>query len=203
MGAGMRPYWFGVFALCCACTPRLYTEAASGAPWSPPTNSWPVQAPPDTLQASGFGVGQVPPDLRLVDQHGDDVSLWQFYGLVVLLDISTMWCAPCQELAQGTAHTFDDYRDDGFMYLTVLQEDVESHPPDRDDLVLWANTFAIESPVLADGRDPATGTLPRTAAAVQRGQFPALLLINRDLTISRRVNPSTDEAARVLIEAAL
>jgi glutathione peroxidase-family protein len=130
------------------------------------------------------------------DQRGQEVSLWQFHGNVVLLDISTMWCAPCQDLALGTEETYHQFADRGFVYLTVLQEDVESQPPEVDDLSAWAAEFGITSPVLADGEK-------FTGEAVQQGLYPAVLLIGRDLRVIERVLPADDPSVRAAISDAL
>lgn len=181
-----------------ACAPRLYTEgdAVRGSDWVAPENRWPSTVPPASIVAEGFFVGQVVPDVRVPDQHGDEVSLWQFHGRVVLFDISTMWCAPCQELALGAEETAHEFADEAFTYLTVLQENVESHPPTGDDLNRWADLFGITSPVLAD-------TEKLTAPAVQQGQYPAVLLIGPDLRVIRRVNPPDDPTIRAAIRAVL
>src|SRR5687768_2227270 len=92
------------------CVPHLYSSGGAGQPseWVAPENTWTVTPPPATLEAQGYGEGDVIPDFRLVDQHGDEVSLWQFYGNVILLDVSTIWCGPCQQLALETEHTWED-----------------------------------------------------------------------------------------------
>lgn len=187
---------FGI-ALTVGCVPRLYTEdGGQSQVWLPPENSWPLSEPPAGLTPQGFAAGQVVPDLRLMDQHGAEVSLWQFHGRIVVLDISTMWCAPCQELATGTEETTHQFEGEAFVYLTVLQEDVESEPPDLEDLTLWAEEFGITSPILADGAKT-------TGPAVQQGQFPAVLLIGRDLTVIERVNPADDPSVRAAVADAL
>ncbi len=180
------------------CAPHLYTSGGEGqdGAWIAPTNQWPIERPPADLRGEGFAVGQVIPDVRLVDQHGDEVSLWQFYGRVVILDVSTMWCAPCQELATGTQATADAFSDRPFSYLTVLHENVESQPPTQEDTMLWAENFGIEGPVLADGDK-------LTADVVLQGQYPAVLLIGPGLVVEERVNPPTDEEIRVVVERAL
>jgi hypothetical protein len=108
-----------------------------------------------------------------------------------------MWCAPCQELAQHTEETAADYADDDFIYVTVLQEDADGAAPDLDDLNAWADLFGITAPVLGDGSKDGTGP------AVIQGQYPAVMVIDRELTVVERVNPPEDADVRAAIEAAL
>jgi peroxiredoxin len=151
--------------------------------------------PPGTLVSNSFNEGSVAPDFLIVDHHGDEVSLWQFYGQVILLDISTMWCAPCQELAGHTQETFDDYEDQGFMYLTVLHQDVEAEEPDGADLNEWAETFGIDAPVLADPFG-----VEGTIDAVRAGSYPAVFSISREMVIEQRLEEFDDITVRDAIE---
>ena len=99
-----------MLVLLAGCIPHLYSPEDAG-PWSwdPPENSWGEGGPPTGLQGEGFFQGDVVQDLRGQDQFGAEVSLWQFYGELVVLDISTMWCAPCQDLARGVQETAERY----------------------------------------------------------------------------------------------
>lgn len=184
------------------CIPHLETTGTYDtdegvlSTWQAPQNRWPLGEPPAALASEGWEPGQVVPDIRVVDQFGEEVSLWQFHDHVILLDISTMWCAPCRELAADTEHTAESYEDQGFVYLTVLQESVEGGPPTLEDLNLWADNFGITGPVVEDGSKA-------TALAVQQNQFPAVLVIGRDLKVQQRVNPPTDAAVRAAVEQAL
>lgn len=191
--------WALVLGFAMGCVPELYTSGQGdpGAVWAPPpTNAWEVSAPPEGLSAQGYQVGQVPPDLRLVDQFGDEVSLWQFYGDVVLLDISTMWCAPCQELALHTQETQEDYEGRGFTYVTVLQQDTEGGDVELSEVNQWVDAFGIEAPVLADPDR-------LTEVAISQGQYPAVLVIGRDMRVHDRVATVTDAEVREAIEDAL
>jgi len=179
------------------CVPDLTTSGQNAGPWEAPENQWPLAEPPSGLVVTGFAEGQVPPDFRLLDQHGDEVSLWQFYGSVVLLDVSTMWCGPCQEVAKHTEETYEAFKDDDFMYLTVLQQDVHNEDPDLEDLNEWAEMFEITAPILADPQGQATGPV------VQQNQFPALLIIDRDLTVHTRVGQASDAALTEAVDALL
>jgi peroxiredoxin len=187
-----------VLLLAVACAPHLETSDGSGGPWSwdAPQNRWAMGEPEQGTRGQGFAVGQVVPDVRMPDQFGEEVSLWQFSGQVLLFDVSTMWCAPCQELAQGTQASIEYYADDPFTYLTILQENVESQPPEHEDLIRWADTFGIAGPVTADGDK-------QTARAVIQGQYPAVLVIGPDLTVLERVNPPNDEEVHNAVDRAL
>lgn len=179
------------------CIPRLYSADGPAGPWSwtAPENTWPSSPPPEGTVGEGYDEGQIVPDFRLVDQHDDEVALWQFYGDVILLDISTLWCGPCQDLATHTEDTWSSYRDQGFVYVTVIAEDLEGDPPDAADLDTWVNGFGITSPVVADPDEV-------TVVALRNSTFPAVLVIGRDLTVVDRVG-TTDAEVRAGIEAAL
>jgi len=191
--------WIVVTALFTSgCIPDLYTAAGQGKwSWEAPENSWSLSEPPDGTVGTGFNEGDIVPDFRLTDQFGDEVSLWQFYGDVILLDVSTMWCSPCQKLAEDTAETYHDYKDEGFTYLTVLQEDVEGASLDRSELNEWVEAYEIVSPVLDDDTKEGTG------GAISQGQYPAVMVINRRLKVVERVNPPEDSEVREAIESVL
>ncbi len=180
------------------CVPHL--ESVAGQlpwDWSSPENDWPLTEPVEGTVGTGFQAGDTVPDFLLEDQFGQEVSLWQFSDRVIVLDISTIWCAPCQELAKHTEDLVQEHLDEDFMYVTVLQENVTGDPPNNDDLNLWVDQFEITAPVLADGSKEGTG------GAVINGQFPALLVIDRDLTVHARVTPAEDAALRVAVNEIL
>lgn len=189
---------FFIPAFFLGCTPHLVSveEEITGLNWKAPENDWPSNEPPNTLQGEGFSEGQVPHDFRFPDQHGDEVSLWQFYGSVILLDISTMWCGPCQQIAREVDETWKDYRDQGFMYLTVLPEDLEKGTVSDSDLNEWASNFDIEAPVLADNEGYGYLVEPNQV-------WPVVMLIDRQMRIvAERIAPN-DDAIRNAIEGAL
>ena len=136
-------------------------------------------------------------EFRLPDQFAEEVSLWQFYGKLVLVDISTLWCAPCQELAAEAQATFEAYEDQQFEYVTVLPEDLEYEVPDTGELNQWADAFGLTRPVLADDQAWAEVLVPA-------GGYPRLLLIGRDMRVlDGEIFPATDARIREVVEAAL
>tara|TARA_Y100001934_G_scaffold176179_1_gene208705 strand:+ start:109 stop:423 length:315 start_codon:yes stop_codon:yes gene_type:complete len=46
---------------------------------------------PGALREGGASVGDVVKNLKMVDQCGDDVELWDFYGEYNILWMSAMW----------------------------------------------------------------------------------------------------------------
>lgn len=183
-----------------ACAPHLYTDATQDSACSPslaPENSWPsAEELPCDVGGTGFQTGQVPPELVAPDQTGATVSLWQFFGHVTVVDISTMWCAPCQDLAHGVQATADAFAADGLVYVTVLPENIHNEVPTVDDLAYWANSFHITSPVLSDGENWYAG-------AVVEASFPQVMVLNERLEICKRDIAANDAAVEAAIESCL
>jgi len=198
-----------VLGLSTGCVPNLVTpdtydeggDTEDSWTWEAPTNDWCVGEPEQGLVAEGFEVGQVPPDFRMADQKGQTLSLWQFYGKVVVLDISAIWCAPCQDLAQGTQETVEHFADDEFMYVTLLSQDLENNAPDHEDLNLWGDTFAISgAPIIGDDSDMTYTGPPIDQNA---GQLPILLVIDPTMRVAQQVTPPSDENLRIAVENVL
>ena len=184
-----------------ACIPVLTSPDAddSGADgvWSAPENSWISTTPPAGLEGEGWREGEVVPDARFFDQNGNEVALWQFYGQVIAVDVSTIWCSPCRELASHVNETWLDYVDQDFMYLTVLGEDTQGDVPDVDELMTWATDYNITAPVLNDPDHHSYDIVPD-------GTYPRVLIIDRNLmVVEDQVNPVDDATIRSAIEAAL
>jgi thiol-disulfide isomerase/thioredoxin len=194
----MRVWCLGIGLGLVGCVPVLESGIDTNEPWTCPANNWSVSEPPSNLVGTGFFEGQVVPDGQLLDQNGDSACLWQFYGKVVVLDVSTIWCVPCQELAEGAEETFQFYKDDDVMYVTVLTQDYDSNPPDLDDLIFWADSFDLTSPVLADPNADYAGN------ALVAGSYPAIMILDRTMTVQARISsPPSDEKIREAVDAVL
>lgn len=189
-----------------ACTPHLECpeELQKSGDWAAPTNSWPIAAgAPGELSETGcaavggFEQGATAADFRLGDQFGDEVSLWQFYGNVIVLDFSTMWCAPCAELAKEIDHTVDDYEAEGFTYLTMLTQTVAGEQPVAEDLTKWAVDNSISQPVLTVDSELEVQVMTGYA-------YPRILVVDRDMTVAvADVQPIEDAAVRAAIDSLL
>lgn len=181
------------------CVPELTSPESKAASLSDCVgegNSWPagdlVWSPPSSVDA--FVTDSVAPNFCFGDQFGDPVALWQFNTHYTVLDVSALWCIPCQNLAADVQATADAHP--GLVYLTVHREDLGNDPPDTEELLQWAEYFGIDQPVVSDTTgwsDPLTGGT----------SFPAVVLLDEQLRVVTRVPDSylaDPEATREYLE---
>lgn len=75
------------------------------------------------------------------DQNGGDVSLNDFYGKVILVNLSADWCGPCRTEATHLEDLFQEYKQRGFHIITAL---ISGDPS------VWAQDYGLTFPVLDD-----------------------------------------------------
>jgi len=136
---------------------------------------------PDDLGDDGTGneVGDVAEDFLLVDQFGDTVNLYSFYGQVILLKNSASWCGPCRSSEEEAEARYQNFRDDGFIQITLLGEDNAGQPPNDAALNDWADTPAnpVTFPVVSDGQWGVGNRYERD------GGIPTFSVVGRDMTL--------------------
>jgi len=131
------------------------------------------------LDACSFGLGDNACNFQLRDQ---DNNLWRLsthMGDLVLIDLSAMWCGPCQYAATTAQHVQDLYEAQGFHYVTILVDDEQGNPVELSDLSFWATNFGITSaPVLQGSHDMLQSGGPSYGFPVT--SWPTFILINRN-----------------------
>ena len=123
-------------------------------------------------------IGEHPCNFTLRDQNDNEVSLYDFYGKIIILDISAMWCGPCRLAATEVEDLHVKYAENA-VYLTVLVEDPSRKEPNARDAKDWADAFGIETaPVLA-------GSRALTSSSPQLGwpltAFPNFFIIDKEM----------------------
>jgi len=84
------------------------------------------------------------PHLALVDLDGNDVSLSDHLGSVVLVNLWATWCPPCKEEMPTLQTFYDKYRSKGFVLLAINQEET------REIVQPFVNEFGLTFPVWLD-----------------------------------------------------
>jgi thiol-disulfide isomerase/thioredoxin len=145
----------------------------------------------------GYTVGQQMQDFVAVDQFGNEVSLHQFYGMVVLLDFSAGWCGPCRQLAETAQAEYLADRADGLLIIHVMiNGNRQGAEPDDAFLQSWADEFGLTFPVVREPGNPTDNAL--YAAGTAEGYIPFQVLLDRDMTIDMTFSgvPNTALMAR-------
>jgi len=148
----------------------------------------------------GYNIGDILCDIQLVDQHGDDWSLYDNSAKATVIDLSVMWCAPCQAAATVAEDIVNSYSDDNVQWVTILIEDSQGNAPDLDDLQAWASTYHGSSPIVAGDRSlidiSGENGFPLTS-------WPTFLVIDEDATIWWMLKGWSEQMIRDMIEDVL
>ncbi len=123
----------------------------------------------------GDGVNHPAPDFSLTDMQGNEVTLSQFRGKVVLLNFWATWCPPCREEMPSMEQLHQRYKDQGLVLLAV---NVEAEGYQAVSRFLPGKNYTF--PILLD-----------TAAEVQNSykvfRFPETFVIDRNGTVVEKI----------------
>jgi thiol-disulfide isomerase/thioredoxin len=198
-----------VFALT-SCKPKLSTDTESTAPPAqvddtaqrivndtqpePPDRSW------VTWTECSQKPGDHPCNFSLMDQHGDMVELYDQHGKVIVIDLSTMWCGVCNNIAQEGDEWLNDYGVDNFIWLTILIDNATGDPPTLADIQQWATQYNIIVPVLVGDRSLVDLTA-ETGYPVTG--WPTLVVIDQDMVLQYGINGWNESTIRGWVQSLL
>ena len=106
---------------------------------------------PESTATSGASTGKVAPDFTLTDMAGNEVSLSQFKGQVVVVNFWATWCPPCREEMPSMERLYREYQDKGLVMLAVNVE-----ADGRDRVVKFLEKSPHSFPILMDDKNVAT-----------------------------------------------
>ncbi|MBD3178111.1 MAG: redoxin domain-containing protein [Candidatus Latescibacteria bacterium] len=105
---------------------------------------------------------------------GENMSIEDYQGSVVLIDFWATWCKPCRQEMPHVKKVYEQYRDDGFVIIGVSLDRT------REKLVSYIEDNDIEWPQIYDGPGG------RIATSYAVSAIPSTFLLNREGEIVHR-----------------
>jgi len=175
------------------------SDPADGFSWPEGDGRWPDfsdEAAADGVVGTGWELGDIIPDFDLVDLHEGPLSLYQYYGFVILLDFSAGWCNPCRAVAEDAEDLYQEHKDQGFTLIHImLHGNTDGTPSDAQFLGEWADEYGLTFPVTRDAKPDHITDQLRTAGTMVGG-IPNFIVLDRDLRIDFHDSGYPDTAVR-------
>lgn len=135
------------------------------------------------------GPGSQAPIFEAVTLDGEPVTLRNYLGKVILLNVWATWCPPCVWEMPSMQRLYEEFEGQDFEVVAVSidapagQRDVFGRP--GGDIRAFADSLALTFPILHDPE----GRIQRT---YQTTGVPESFLIGRDGRIYRKVSGATE-----------
>lgn len=128
-------------------------------------------------EEDGWAEGDISRSWTDEDRFGDEIKLKRFFGQVILIDLSSEWCGPCQGVATTLDDEYTERMEEGFQAIQIMMDgQTYTQEPDLDR---WADQFGLTNVIVADHE------LDFARRYVSGGSFgiPNYTVIGRDFTI--------------------
>ena len=131
------------------------------------------------------------------DQNKDIWQLYDHEGKVVILDFSTVWCAPCQNAGHYVQPMQDEYG--GILeFVTVLVDGATGEPPTEAEINEWVTSHNVTTaPVLYADRSVLD---PTGETGYLVGGFPTYVFLDKELKIHVGAVGFNEQYVRSVIE---
>lgn len=133
-----------------------------------------------TAGCATVSMGDKAPDWNLVDIQGQEHSLSDYSGQVVILDFWATWCAPCHPASEHLQSLYEQYGDRGMSILAL-------HYGDKGDAAAYAREHGYTYTFFPNGLTIAT--------KYSVSKIPTLIVIDRSgRVVHRRTGFSKGDA---------
>src|SRR6056297_1615374 len=144
---------------------------------------------------AGFGVLKETtpaPDFTIETLQGDRVSLSDYRGEVVLLNLWATWCPPCREEMPSMQSIYDQLKDRGFTILAVAAP----NPPREtfEKIENYISEYEYTFPVLIDSEYKVNGTYGT-------GSIPTSWVVDTEGNLVARLVGATDWESESIMSA--
>src|SRR5512137_478916 len=127
----------------------------------------------------------LPPDFSLKSIDGQEITLSQLRGKVVLLDFWATWCGPCRESIPHLIQLYKNYRENG---LELIGMDVDKG--DVETVRRFVKSMDIPYPVVVAPDD--------VVRSYRVNGIPATILIDKEGNIRERITGFSNTIAQEL-----
>ncbi len=148
--------------------------------YSNPSNEAAADSQPASVTRGLPSMGSVSPSFQLLDLKGNQISLSDYNGKVVLLNFWATWCAPCRVEMPAMESLYQDLHQDGLEVLAISidpQGMVVTRP--------FQEAMGLTFPILHDSDY-------RVGAAYGARTLPMTYLIDRKGIIRQRIFGARD-----------
>lgn len=139
---------------------------------------------PDQPETQGSNVGEKAINFTAKDQNNQDVSLYDYFGKVILFNLSADWCGPCREEATHLEALYNEYKSRGFQVITIL---ISGSPSS------WVQEYNLTFPVLDDNNETIWNIYGE-------GYVPLNIIVDRDGIIRYKETGYDESTIRSIIE---
>lgn len=113
------------------------------------------------------------PDISGESVDGKNLSLADYRGKVVVLNVWGSWCAPCRAEAPHLAKVAKDTKSQGVQFLGINTRDL-----DKANARAFERTYGVDYPSLFDPSGKQVLRFPRNALSLQT--IPSTVVLDRD-----------------------
>ena len=149
---------------------------------------WPQNDPGNLILDYHIDVGKTFPNVHLIDQCGERLSLWDLYGHWLILDTTQSDCGPCRSMAGSSEEALQTMRSAGIdvMMVSFLGNGLSApfETPSQSTLDNWVENYNLHDPVLFD-EGFAFALFPSFVEEFSGEGFgyPTWLLVNPEMTL--------------------